>query len=719
MPNQKQAREQHVTLAEAASLLGVSKATLRNWDKAGKLNALRHPVNGYRLYQLAELQQLQNQIGLPLNPEPTAEREGVELLDTRVVKRVIGRLHDVMRDADSQSNIIGRFDEITKLIFAKVMADRNLSSAKSPFSAVDGGSPKSVKQFYARLAARHPDIIPRRFAVLSCSDNAITESIDVLRAFDFGAAKFDFKGLAYEEVIRNTFDKGDHQQFFTPPQIVDFIVSMCSPYVRGEVCDPAAGTGGFLASVARHSLQYDSLTAIEIDERLAWVAGINMFLHDAHDIRTLCLPNGGTLGADIISRFGSFDTIITNPPFGSDFSDRSALETMDLGVGRSSRRRGILFIERCHKLLADGGTLAIIIDEGVLNLPHAEDVRRFITATFDIRAVVNLPDSAFMPYATVNASILLLAKRSATDNNRSVFFAKAETVGRKANGDDDVRYDREGKPYLESDLPHILEDWEKHLIGDSRIRDNAYVTDINDNITEAGSGYRLDFSFHHPSRLESAKLLHACPYPLRRLGELCVEKNLPLIPSQELPDTIIRYTGLAHIESATGIAIQEPTPANSLKSAVKRYEPGEIIFAKMRPNLRKVALMDFDEAGYVSPECSVFGVRPSDDGSPRVDPLLLSILLRSDFVFGQIMHLIAGIGRPRISTTELKQVMIPIPPSSVQREIKRVYLETIAESGRLRRESEALRTAATRLGSQSVARVAEIFSGRSHELTSQ
>jgi excisionase family DNA binding protein len=39
-----------LTIAEAATILGVSKATLRNWDRQGKLPAVRHPVNNYRLY---------------------------------------------------------------------------------------------------------------------------------------------------------------------------------------------------------------------------------------------------------------------------------------------------------------------------------------------------------------------------------------------------------------------------------------------------------------------------------------------------------------------------------------------------------------------------------------------------------------------------------------------------------------------------------------------
>jgi excisionase family DNA binding protein len=39
-----------LTIKAAAELLGVSEQTLRRWDKAGKLRARRHPMNGYRLY---------------------------------------------------------------------------------------------------------------------------------------------------------------------------------------------------------------------------------------------------------------------------------------------------------------------------------------------------------------------------------------------------------------------------------------------------------------------------------------------------------------------------------------------------------------------------------------------------------------------------------------------------------------------------------------------
>lgn len=50
-----------LTIKSAAMVLGVCEQTLRRWDKAGKLRANRHPMNGYRLYrreQIVELRRL-------------------------------------------------------------------------------------------------------------------------------------------------------------------------------------------------------------------------------------------------------------------------------------------------------------------------------------------------------------------------------------------------------------------------------------------------------------------------------------------------------------------------------------------------------------------------------------------------------------------------------------------------------------------------------------
>lgn len=53
---------EYLTVAEAAEFLGVTPATLRNWDRAGKLSPRRNPLNGYRLYKRDELDAILKEI---------------------------------------------------------------------------------------------------------------------------------------------------------------------------------------------------------------------------------------------------------------------------------------------------------------------------------------------------------------------------------------------------------------------------------------------------------------------------------------------------------------------------------------------------------------------------------------------------------------------------------------------------------------------------------
>ena len=50
-------------VSEAASFIGVSASTIRNWDRTGKLKAIRHPMNNYRLYDRRKLQDLLDRFG--------------------------------------------------------------------------------------------------------------------------------------------------------------------------------------------------------------------------------------------------------------------------------------------------------------------------------------------------------------------------------------------------------------------------------------------------------------------------------------------------------------------------------------------------------------------------------------------------------------------------------------------------------------------------------
>lgn len=63
--------EKYIKVGQAAKMIGVSNETLRRWDKSGKFESVRHPINNYRVYpesnvlSLVEELQLELQYGSP------------------------------------------------------------------------------------------------------------------------------------------------------------------------------------------------------------------------------------------------------------------------------------------------------------------------------------------------------------------------------------------------------------------------------------------------------------------------------------------------------------------------------------------------------------------------------------------------------------------------------------------------------------------------------
>ena len=146
-----------------------------------------------------------------------------------------------------------------------------------------------------------------------------------------------------------SFFRGDFGQYFTPRVIVKFIVDVLPITNESLVLDTACGSGGFLLhaldKVRReadsyypeqigppegakhyrhwHDFAMRNLYGIEINEQIARTAKMNMIIHD--DGHTNVVAADGLVSDDELRektknrgfKYGHFDFIITNPPFGS------------------------------------------------------------------------------------------------------------------------------------------------------------------------------------------------------------------------------------------------------------------------------------------------------------------------------------------------------------------------------------------------------------------
>ena len=733
------AKPEYLTIKDAAELLGVTPTTLRNWDKSKKLTAHRNPVNGYRLYTVEDVTKIlrdrgeddqvynldvsfdQTDVQPFLFPELFSQSESKQ--DTRTLRLLVRQMSKAFRDSMG-GGLLERFEEISKVLYCKLYDEQQCRTNDNYMKQFYFSSDVPVNKIYQRITALYekainllPTVFTNSQRKLSNDKKAIVRIVELLHPVNLNDIPADIKGTVYEELIRNTFEKSDNQQFFTPRQVVEFMVHFTNPQLDQTLCDPACGSGGFLIEASKYiegilfsqgekeltsnrMAQYVSnhIIGLEIDKRMAWVAQMNLIMHGDGDGNIYHLDGNGSLGfSDNLNRLvkpNALDIILTNPPFGSDLSDKADLSRYQLGKGKSSRRRGILFIEQCIRWLKPGGRLGIIIEDSVLNGASNEDVRRFVLQYCVVEAVISLPDVTFMPYSSSKTSILFLRKK---DNNREaqphIFMATVEQIGRKQNGDPLYvgQRGKDGSRELLSELPDVVKAWQTYTTNGvqsiTHLSPKIFVCPP-ERFTE-GIGERLDVQFHHPSQATAESTLNRSIYPTPKLAELVVVRNRMVVPSTQDPDEIWQYIGLANIVAATGEYSVSNVLGRQLKSGVRRFHPRDILFSKLRPELRKCVLVrDDEDDGYASSECLVFRTLEDAFNDPllkgiaaqrkslqqyQVDREYLSFILRSDIVFGQLVYQITGSGRPRVNQSAILGLRIPVPPLALQREIVAAY----------------------------------------------
>lgn len=180
----------------------------------------------------------------------------------------------------------------------------------------------------------------------------------------------------------------------------------------------------------------------------------------------------------------------------------------------------------------------------------------------------------------------------------------------------------------------------------------------------------------------------ASDFPMRTLREVVRERQGATDP-QQLGDQPISYLGLEHVRPGSGELVEfAQRQANSVKSRSKVFRKGDVLFGRMRPELNKVYLAEGEvEEGICSTE---FVVLIALDGV--LVPRFLRHVLASRFVTDQIGRFRGGAALPRISTSDLLSIPIPLPPPDVQHRMAAQLLALEQELAVLRRRVEALPT---------------------------
>jgi type I restriction enzyme M protein len=595
-----------------------------------------------------------------------------------------------------------RYRETVKLLLAKYIDEREAKeTGEDLLMQVVPGEDLSFETRIKSLYSRTARVYSKAKSIFGnygfdADAKTLREMVQKVQGLNLLDSSSDSMQQVFMTFVPAVFKK-DLDQYFTPLTLVNCMVEILRPGPNDKVADPAMGTADFLSATMQYRLKYNDGQIInrvygaDKDPQAYELAVINMALNKDGQTN---LNN-----IDTIEHYdlwnGQMDVVLCNPPFGSRTIETrpSVLTHYDLGHlwkfedGKwhkteellPSQQLGILFIERCYKLLAEeSGRLGIILPEGYLCTASYGYVRQWIINNFHITGLVELPRRIFLKSdADLRSNILFAERKRIVENENYPIHAElVRNVGYKLGKGFSTIPLRDEKTGLELREPitgNMLVDTDFR-----RVKSN-FETFIKLN----KQGSYIDWDGAHLSDITEHPQLDMKPRRLTRnalvnLNSILIRPHKQLYEIAEvLTDTtsfadIVRADEQIFLVEGQDIRALEGTVI--LKASEKRWQVEvrktdkgyhlqhkDIIIGLVRPERRNIGL-------YLDSKSNVFGspdgiavVRQTDSRYPIE---WIFQVLRTEQTRIQFWTESGGTSYGKLTTEQIKNVFVPIPSES-------------------------------------------------------
>ena len=386
--------------------------------------------------------------------------------------------------------------QLINIIFCKIYDEKYTAPDEIvKFRAGIDEKPKDIEKrildLFKEVRTNLPEVIEGEDKI-TLDTKSLMFIVGELQNYSLMESERDVVADAFEIFIGHAL-KGGLGQFFTPRNVVKMIVDILQPNENDKIIDPACGSGGFLIEslkfvwgkidekynklgwneVEKSKKKIETATknfrGIDKDYFLSKVAKAYMNLVGDGTTGIFCEdslenPKNWRSEAKTKIEMGTFDVLLTNPPFGSTIKveGEEKLKQFDLAHQWKKKKTDnnfeknnikdkeapqILFIERCLQLLRNGGRMAIVLPDGIFGNETESYVRNWILQNAKIIAIIDVPLETFLPHTGTKTSILILQKveKEKIKENYPIFLSIAENCG----------HDRRGKEIEKDDIPEI------------------------------------------------------------------------------------------------------------------------------------------------------------------------------------------------------------------------------------------------------------------------
>lgn len=304
--------------------------------------------------------------------------------------------------------------------------------------------------------------------------SVLAEATKIIDKLNIKEQNKDVQGDLYEYLLAQLSTAGKNGQFRTPRHVIKMIVELIKPKIGEVVCDPAAGTAGFLMNAYNYILKANtSPDLIKIDEEgneynfkgdklqseefellnnkmfygfdfdqtMVRIGLMNMMMHGIKN------PNIMQINS-LSTRFDQkpvYDVILANPPFKGSIDSNELNDSFSIKTEKTE----ILFLELMYNCLTIGGRCGVIVPQGILfgSSNAHKGIRKKLLEECRLDMVISMPSGVFKPYAGVATAVLIFTKGETTNK---VLFYDMESDGFTL---DDKREFIDGK----GDIPDIID----------------------------------------------------------------------------------------------------------------------------------------------------------------------------------------------------------------------------------------------------------------------
>jgi type I restriction enzyme M protein len=260
--------------------------------------------------------------------------------------------------------------------------------------------------------------------------------VNLIDKEDWLSLPVDVKGTIYEELLQRSASESTKGagQYFTTRAVIQTMVEVMQPTPQDRICDPAAGTGGFLFTAynyvldkyekelnrdEKRALREELVEGMELSPKVGRMCAMNLYLHGIGGDRVVVHSGHDSLAAPWNEEYSM---ILANPPFGKSQSllfvnEEGDTEKDDQVIVRedfwtSTSNKQLNFLQHIFSLLGIDGRAAVVLPDNVLFEGGAgEKVRKHLLEKCNVHTLLRLPTGIWYSPG-VKANVLFFDKKA-------------------------------------------------------------------------------------------------------------------------------------------------------------------------------------------------------------------------------------------------------------------------------------------------------------------